>query len=177
MSYARRLLESYNYPDVVDRAYHADGSLKSGMYKGIPVSVSHKDDKDAPRTHTLLSGKKPILIHINSKQAINPKFSWYHEIAHIEQPGGLSDDPVEAEFVADSHAIKKTGMDREKYKEWLLKSDRSGDSPAHVKARLNLCNHFAKHFWGDIARAGRVLNESKSYARTIIENYNIKVNA
>lgn len=145
MSAIRRLFEDFGYPDVTDRVYYPDGSLKGGNYKGIRVMVSAKDNLDAPRTQTVFNGGKAALIHINGKQAIDPAFSWYHEIAHVEEPNGRSDNPAEAEFVADRHAVRMTGKDRERYKQWLLNRDSSGDTPAHIAARTELCNNFSKY--------------------------------
>lgn len=139
------LSDRYDYPDVTDRVLYTDGTLKGGKYKGLRVMVSRKDNPKAPRTQTVFRNGKPALIHINSKQAINPAFSWYHEIAHVEEPGGQSHNPAEAEFVADRHAIRKLGMTREQYKQWLMQRDSSGDSPAHIAARTKLCNNFSRY--------------------------------
>lgn len=151
MSVARYLCENYiagciwDYPDVKDRQYYSDGSLKGGRYKNIEVSISRKNDKDSQRTQTLFKDGKPVLIHINGKQATNPAFSWYHELAHIEEPEGTGPDPVKAELIADKTAIKKLGMSKKDYQKWLLSSDRSRDTPVHIKARTELHNNFAKY--------------------------------
>jgi hypothetical protein len=138
------LSERFDYPDVTDRVYYPDGSLKGGKYGGIRVMVSSKSNPNAPRTQTVFCDSKPALVHINSRQAIDPAFSWHHEIAHVEEPDGQSKNRAKAEFVADRHAIRKTGMSREQYKQWLIKRDSSGDSPAHIAARTELCNNFNK---------------------------------
>jgi hypothetical protein len=151
MSMAKFLCEHYicdtnwNYPDVKEREYYPDGSLKSGRYKDIEVTVSRKGDNDAQRTQTVFSDGKPVLIHINGKQATNPAFSWHHELAHIEEPEGYGPDPVKAELIADKTAIKRLGMNKKDYQKWLVTSDRSKDTPIHIRARTELHNNFAKY--------------------------------
>jgi len=139
------LAKRYEYPDVTDRLYHPDGSLKGGKYRGVRVMVSARDNPNAPRTQTVFNGDKPAVIHINSKQAIDPAMSWYHEIAHIEEPGGRGPDRAKAELVADRHGCRMTGKDREAYKRWLISRDSSKDSPAHIAARTELCNKWSMY--------------------------------
>jgi len=144
-SLIRKFREDFGYPDVTDRVYHPDGSLKGGKYRDVRVMVSAKDNPNAPRTQTVFNGDKPAVIHINSRQAIDPAMSWYHEIAHIEEPEGRGPDRARAELVADRHGCRMTGKSRDDYKRWVLARDSSGDSPAHIAARLELCNNFSKH--------------------------------
>jgi hypothetical protein len=145
MSLIRKLYEDFGYPDVTDRVYHPDGSLKGGKYGNVRVMVSARDNPNAPRTQTVFNGDEPAVIHINSKQAIDPAMSWYHEVAHIEEPDGRGPDMARAELVADRHGCRMTGKDRERYKQWLITRDSSKDSPEHIKARTELCNNFSMY--------------------------------
>jgi hypothetical protein len=144
----------FDYPGLKQRRYANDGFLESGTFqrngKTVNFIFGRKGDSSFPRTHCLFEvgeSKSPYTVYINGDQTINPAFTYYHELGHVLEPHGLSDNRHLAEAVADACALHKTGLTREQYAEWRERRKQwVTDDSDHTQARDLLYNNFNELF-------------------------------